>query len=228
MGRVNALIVGSVLCLFAGPAGAAPDFFGFDYANLHATFDGVSSFVTTDWDRTTGHVYRNQAPAGAAVFLPGFWGGSESFLISMAISNITVGTAEGSGLFVITDTGGDTISGDLNGTWTRASADTAVFAGDITNLVYTSVVDDVFDGHIGGASMSFASSGPWVGTFVQLSAPSGWFTDSSGVPRARDLIGGSVDATVGEGAALVPVPGAFGLSLLGLVGVIRRRRRNRG
>jgi hypothetical protein len=202
----------AVLCMAATPALA--EHFGFSYSNLRTTFDGVDSFVTTPAAfplLTVGSVYRNQPPAGTAITMLNSLIGPDAFLISMTISDITATTAVGSGSFAIKDIHGDTIGGDLSGTWVKApQVGAGVFTGSMTNVTFTSVVDTNFDGNLfGSVSMLFSDPGPWSGVLVQLTAPSGWFTDQFGAVKAFDVTGGSIDA-------VLPVPGALLLGMLGL------------
>lgn len=218
---------------------AMAEHFGFSYSNLHTVFDGVDSFSTTDQASTTGSLYRNQPPAGTAEFFTDTtvnalsvfgvsldkWAvGPQSFLISMTISDITATSAVGSGSFSLTDIDGDAIGGVLNGTWVKAPLlNSAVFTGSMTNVNYTPAVagNDAFDGHVGSVSMAFSDTnfGPWGGVLVQLTAPSGWFTDQFGDAQAFDVTGGSIDA-------VLPVPGAVLLGMLGLsAAAIRLRKR---
>jgi len=207
-----------VICLAALCLGAAPamaDLFGFSYSNPRTTFDGASLFTAQDAATTTGDVYRNIAPAGTASFDSGSWGtGSEDFLIQMTLSSITGSTADGSGTFTLTDVEGDTISGNLAGQWVLFVG-SPIFSGSLSNVTYTSVVDNTFDGHSGsGASMIFSAPQPWNGTLVEITTRGTWFQSGS-----YDAQGGSIDATV------VPVPGAVLLGMLGLsVAGIRLRK----
>lgn len=223
MRRRLSILALSVLCLGATAAPAGPDMFGFSYANVRSTFDGVSSFNTTHWAETFGHVYRNPEPVGTALFLPGAWSGAESFSISMAISDITPTSAVGTGSFSITDVHGDAITGLLSGTWAKEALNTAVFIGSMTDVSYLSVADATFDGHLGSVSMSFPDRiEPWSGVLTQLTAPNGWFMDAAGVPRTFDFKGGSVDAIVN--APVIPAPGALCLALFGVINAAGWRR----
>ena len=194
------------------------DHMGFSYTYVHTTFDGTDTFTTTNSANTSGKVYRIEPPPGQAKFyaaqdvadlLAAFgiavdtWGsGSEALLISMTITDITATTAKGSGSFTVTDVDGDTLSGIVSGTWVRENS-RAAFTGGLGNVTFTSNVNGTFDGHIGGMSMVFSEPAPWSGTVVQLNAGNGWFTQSFSAD------GGSIDA-------MLPVPGAVLLGMLGL------------
>jgi len=205
------LVFTLVLGTAVAPASAMPDLFGFSFSNTRDTFDGINSFSMTDWMQTAGYTYRNLAPAGSALLMPGMWnlgGTSEDFLLSMTIANLTTNTADGSGSFVIKDTGGDTLVGTVSGVWTKDGSGGS-FSGSLSNVTY-SAGDNAFDGHWGtSASMAFSSPGPWNGSIIGLTVDGAWFMTN--VPF--DLKGGSMDATV---TGIIPAPGAF---LLGLVGL---------
>ncbi len=224
MQRAGLLALGLALGLLVGPAWATPDLFGFSFSNIRTTFDGIGTFSTMDWMQTTGHVYRNVAPAGSASLDAGLWGmGAEDFLISMAISNVTGGTADGAGSFLLKDIQGDTISGNLSGGWVKGAWGGGFFSGTLTNVIYTPVVNGAFVGHTGSVSMLFPEPQPWSGSLVELTTSGTWFTGATGALRSFDANGGSVDARAE--APPVPAPGALFLSLLGVAGIGWRRRR---
>ena len=196
----NILLAITVIVLCFCATSAKADLFGFTYSNLQTTFDGVDTFTTTAWMNTVGNVYRNSPPISTAIVMPAFIS-PDAFLISMDISNITATTADALGTFSAMDIGGDTISGNLVGTWEK-QGDSGIFSGSMTNIVFNSA-DNVFNGHLGDVSMIFDIDQPWDGTIVQLTAGGGWFSDEFSVT------GGSIDA-------VVPVPGAILLGILGL------------
>jgi hypothetical protein len=206
----------ALLCCCAMPSLAGVDLFGFSASNIQNTFDGASQFSTNDWAWSVVNVYRNTAPIGSAVFVPMLWGsGSEAFVIDTTISNITATTADSQGTFNIWDTDGDVIDGSLNGVWTKSGSG-GHFSGVLTNVSFTSVVDNAFDGHSGSVSMVFGAPLPWEGSIISMTTDGGWFQGG-----AFDITGGSVDAMVG--AQPVPAPGAFLLTLLGAMAVRSRR-----
>ncbi len=197
-----------LLCFGAAPAMA--NHFGFSYSNLYTTFDGVDSFTTTHTASTLGSVYRNLTPAGTAYFLPGMWSGFEGLSIAMTISDITATTATGAGSFTVTDDEGDQITGNLSGTWAKAAlSGGGMFTGSLTNVAYNGG-NDTFDGHLGTSmSMVFSEPAPWSGAIVQVTWPGGWFADAAGNPQDFEVTGGSIDA-------VLPVPGAILLGVLGM------------
>ena len=198
--------------MIATPAKA--DLFGFHLGNLSATFDGSTSFTTTGLTGlTTGALYRNVAPAGTAVFDLGDWGttgGSESLLISMALSNITATTADAVGTISFSDVQGDTIAATVSGAWATSPipGGPSLFYGTLTTVTHTPA-NATFDGHSGDAvSLVYSSPAnpqPWFGAIVQLTSAN-WFTG----PAFTGAAGGSIDVSV------VPVPAALVLGVLGL------------
>jgi hypothetical protein len=213
--RRKLLLAVCVAALYLSAAPAMADMFGFSFGNLSSTFDGTSSFSTSDWTETTGDLYRNVPPAGTASFDDGSWGmGSEALSIQMTISNITATTADGAGTLTLTDVDGDNVSANVKGDWKKVCS-FATFTGTLSSVYYNQITDTTFDGHSGDAvSMVFTKPEPWSGAIVQLTSSDGWFDQSY-----TDLKGGSIDALV------VPVPAAVLLGMLGLgaVGLGMRR-----
>jgi hypothetical protein len=116
--------------------------------------------------------------------------------------------ADGAGEFTLTDVDGDTITGDVAGTWIMAGV--PVFVGNLSNVNWSQDIesDDLFNGD-GGASVSMSfGGGPWSGILTQLTASgAAWFEPGD---WGGTVTGGSIDALV------VPVPAAVLLGILGL------------
>jgi hypothetical protein len=193
--------------------------FEFSYGSLNATYDGAGSFTTAiNPVLSSGSVSRVQVPQGVANFIAGSWGLGGDFTIAMTISNITATSAKGVGSFINTDVDGDTITGNLAGTWAplppppAPQATSNIFAGLLSNVAYNDngALDDSFDGHLNSISMSYIQPEPWRGTIIELTTTGTWFGEGAFTTNQ-----GSVDASV------VPVPAAvllgfFGLSAAGL------------
>jgi len=206
----------AALCLTAAPARADMVLFDFHYGSLTSTYTSATGAFSASMNpvTTSGSVTRLEAPIGWAQFWPGvpgqppvesWWntlGGD--FLLEMTIDHINAGTADGSGTFTITDTGGDTITGGLAGDWIDMGPSN-VFVGTLSNVLFVVSDDGNFDGHSGSVSMSFTSLPPWYGTLIELSTTSTWFSEGDYTTNS-----GSVDASV------VPVPAAVILGVLGL------------
>ncbi len=219
--KIRLLVLVLAVCMIATPAMA--NLFDFHFGSLTSTYTYSSGTfnVSVNPTLTSGSVTRLEAPIGVMQFLadtPGhsYWGiEGGNFSLSMMINNIGASTADGAGSFTITDTGGDTITGNLAGTW----ADLGVsnfFAGTLSNVNFISVSDGNFDGHLSSSVlMSFTSLPPWYGTLIELSTTGTWFGDGFDYTTNS----GSVDASV------VPVPAAVILGILGLgvVGIKLRK-----
>ncbi len=228
MGR-SVSVIGLAVCALALTASAATSvqLFGFSFNNIQSSFDGASSFTTSDWASTTGDVYRNVAPAGVANWVSGSWnvGGTlEDFQIDMTITGATATSAAGTGMFTLKDIQGDTIAGNIDGTWQNLGG-SGFFQGALSNVTYTAVVNDAFNAHTGTVSMSFASDQPWQeGTLIELTASGAWFT-SAGALKTFNVKGGSLDATVDGVLKHTPAPGALILVLCGATSVAGLKRR---
>ena len=204
----------AALCLTASPAMAG--LFDFHYGSLDSSYTSATGAFSASMNpvTTSGSVTRLRAPIEVAQFwanIPGgpptsYWdtvGGD--FLLEMTIINIGALTADGvDGEFTITDTGGDTIIGDLAGEWFDIGPSN-VFVGMLSNVLWNNENNDgTFNGHFGSVSMSFTAP-PWYGTLIELSTTGTWFGDGDYTTNS-----GSVDASV------VPVPTAVILGMLGL------------
>ena len=143
---------------------------------------------------------------------------TQTSTVTAAAATTTITSADGSGSFAIKDIDGDTIAGSLSGVW-KKDGNGGKYSGSLTNVTYTPVVDNDFDGHLGSISMLFSSPPLWYGSINEMTMDGAWF--KTNVPF--DVKGGSTDATVG--AAVVPVPGALLLGLIGVMGAAGLRLR---
>jgi hypothetical protein len=130
------------------------------------------------------------------------------FSLLMSISSITAFSAVGSGSFIITDIDGDTITGDIAGTWFPLGADN-MFGGTMSNVEFIGT-DGSFDGHSGSVQMDFISDSPWDGTLIELSSGGTWFS-----PSGYTAAAGGVIASV-TGTHTTPLPAAVLLGIIGL------------
>lgn len=205
----------AVSSLIAAPARA--DLFEFSYSRLETTWtQGTGIFEASISSETIGSVTDSVPPTTTAAFLWGIGMGTlGGFDLSMTIDNIAgTGTwldpysADGSGSFTITDIDGDTITGNLAGTWEHTGSSNN-FTGTLSGITFNNESGDwTFEGHLGSfADMSFLTIPPYHGTLIQLTAAGlPWF----GLDSWENQIGGSVDASV------LPVPTAVVLGMLGL------------
>jgi hypothetical protein len=217
-----------VLSLVATPAMAS--LFDFHVGSLYSTYDsGTGAFasspiLTLPTGQTTASVVRLESPAGSAQLAgPGLAGYDGNFSVSMAISSIVTDAlhpendrANGTGMFSLTDTTGDILSGNMVGTWTRTGP-ANTFAGTMSNITFSSL-DGTFNGNSiivppstivpTSVSMVFSAPQPWSGALTQLSTTGIWFGDGSYTTDS-----GSLDASV---VSTVPVPAALLLGFFGL------------
>jgi len=222
-------MVQKVLC--AGLVGLAAsvsnaDIASFGFTDLNGSFDATSMVFTAvaftgGEGSTAGDVTRFAEGGGStANFDSGFFGGGSlaNVEIFIEVSNVLGGMADGAGSFVITDADGDTISGDISGTWFAGSMGFVFMNGDTTNVLFSrnSIGNGNFDGPSGGSFDIDSLVDTYFGALsLLLRTPSGVgffnadFTEVS--TQADGLI----------------VPGPASLALAGLGGVlvgVRRRR----
>ena len=208
------IICFAALCLSTAPASAS--LFDFSFTGITSSYDGVDEFIASvnknPGSTTSGNVTRQESPTSVAYFFNFGWLTlpPSDFSLEMALTNITAGYADGIGSFVITDIDGDTIIGDIMGTWVPTGTDNT-FAGTMSNVRFidTGTPDGSFDGHLGSVQMDFISS-PWCGTLIELSSGGTWFYNGD-----YDSAAGGVTASV-VGPQSVPVPVAVLLGIIGL------------
>ena len=113
----------------------------------------------------------------------------------------------------LTDLIGDTITGNVAGTWALTGPvgnKTPSFVGTLSNVQWNNEsLDNDFDGDSSSVSMVFPTAPPpWKGGITELTASGAtWFGLGDWI---HPVTGGNVNATV------VPVPGAILLGMLGL------------
>ncbi len=202
----------AALCLSTAPASA--NLFSFNYQNILSSYDGAVGFSASvnmiPYSLSYGTVTRQESPTGMAFFsYPGWFVDGGAFSLTMTLDNITASSADGFGSFIITDIHGDTITGEIVGTWVPTGTDNT-FAGTMSNVMFTDNYDGYFDGHSGSVQMDgFTSLPPWFGTIIELSSGGNWFLD--GYYETAD--GGVIGSVVGPHT---PVPAAVLLGIIGL------------
>jgi hypothetical protein len=186
--------------------------FTYGFTDVSSSFDGATTWTMTADANTGGDVTRTVSPVGTAQFSPDFTGGFASFDLSMEVAPLDATHYDGLGEFTITDVNGDTITGELDGFWTKLSAG-SYFSGDLFNVTLNELGDGVFSGPSGGSfGMDFSPDlEPYPGGAAILTT--GWFDTSF------------VDANaVTQGSVSNPEPAS--LLLLGLgSGLFFRYRR---
>lgn len=208
----------AALLVAATQASAQMPILTYGFTDTSASFtlnpDMVSGTYSAVADSDTdGDVTRPLPISDTAYFEQDFTGGMADFVLSMAITGIGPGTANATGSFTITDVDGDTITGNISGTWNQLAGIFASFEGSLSNVTVTSN-----DGMINGTTGSFAADltnvggpGPYPGAIVLLMLPGNWFTGN--FSNANTLVQGAV----------VPEPATLALVILGGLAAIRRR-----
>lgn len=163
---------------------------------------------------------------GDASFAPGFVSGLDpsDFTLTMTVSGIGGGMATGVGSFIITDADGDTITGNISGTF-MALAGFIAFNGALSNVQFNgSFAGDTFNGTDGPGSFVMLDGPPSVydGAIVSLTTGASSFFGANFSDAATGVTGQ---------ITIVPLPpaamaGIGGLALVGAGAFIRRRRMN--
>jgi len=231
--KTTLVAVGTSL-LLAGAAHAGASIVALTYGDLSGNYvatnatSGVFTARAVDIAgtlRSSGAVSRLEAPLGTADFQPGFVSGADmaNFAMDLVVThNGTTGT--GTGTFVATDADGDTITGNISGSWSLVGTYTA-FEGVLSNVFIkdNGTLDHTFNGSsAGGWETAFATSAPYNGAVVKLTENVSSFFNTNFSNAATGV-------TAQIQTILVPLPAgslAGGATLLGLAGLqgIRRRR----
>jgi hypothetical protein len=218
-------VIASAGVAFAGTASAdVISTFGFtdlngSYAPINATmgtFTAVADSVGAI--QTGGDVTRNAGPGGTAQFDTGFMSMATSADVQITLDVLKTGSTEGtgSGTLVITDVDGDTITATIDGLWQSPGFGVVFFSGLMEEVYFNDngAADGTFNGISGSFDMDLPGNPPYLGAFSQLYIRfGGGFFGSAFTGQ-----------TVSADGQIVPAPGA--LALVGIAGLVSRRRRN--
>jgi hypothetical protein len=221
IGRVGLPVAVAAMAFIAAAPVARADvpILTFGFTDLNANYAAGAAHLDVDATAISdGDVTRLLPVVQTAVFdAPSLGlGGGADVKIDMDLFGITPLTALASGSFVITDANGDTITGDLSGTWMKINPLFASFSGVLTNVYLNDneAPDATFDGTESGSfGLDLGVPAPYEGAIVELAFPNGGWFDS-------DLRG--VNTLVS--AQIIPEPASLGLLLIGGLGALRRRR----
>ncbi|MBL8999912.1 MAG: hypothetical protein JNK25_02105 [Phycisphaerae bacterium] len=171
--------------------------------------------------RSAGEVSRTDSNPGSASFEVGFPGGGTMAAFSMTCSFTRDGTfpgilGSGVGSFTATDADGDTITGDVIGTWLFDAVNNFIYLNaSLANVLVSDNgnQDDEFNGsQLGDFQISGLGNAPFEGALTQITFGAGNFFFADFQDKATGLT-----------AQILPAPGS--LALLGLGGLVAARRR---
>ena len=228
-----AITLGAGLALAASAQGATT-LISLTYADLSGSYQSTSAttgnFTARAVDlpgvlRSSGDVSRLEGAPGVADFQPGFVSGPDlsDFVMNLSVNhNASNGT--GAGSFTATDADGDTITGNLTGTWSISDTYIA-FVGTLSNVFIhdNGTLDHTFNGsNTGSWDTNFNAAAPYNGAIVKL-------TENISNFFSTDFTNAATGLTAQITTFTVPTPagGTAGCCMLGaLLGarVFRRRR----
>lgn len=197
----------------------------FSYSDLNGSYSPINAMTgtfsavaaNTASFQTGGDVSRTAAPGGTAQFDTGFMSLGTSADMQITLSVVKTGLLEGtgSGTLVITDIDGDTITADIDGLWQSPGFGVVFFSGLMSNVYFNDngAADGTFNGVNGSFDMDMPGNPPYLGAFSQL------YIRFGGGFFASAFTGQTVSAD----GQIVPAPGA--LALVGVAGLMARRRR---
>lgn len=212
--------VALVLAAASSSAMAQQSILSFGFTDLNGSYTLLgSTFRALGSAGANGDVTRLQGPAGTAVYAAGTTLGRVD--VSLTVSGILGGTANGNGTFTIFDADAvnpDSITGTVSGQFIQ-NGPVVFFNGLLSNVFLNDngVLDGLFDGPTGGSfPLNFGpNTPPFSGALIELfvGSPANFFTgDFSGVSTQ---VSGQV----------VPAPTSLAVLGLGLIAAGRRRRR---
>lgn len=228
---VTSLVIAGAVGLSVAQTAQADIVISFGYQQLSGNFTpgqnpGEGTFAAYSVSlpnslQSTGFVNRETPTTGSANFAPGFDNNGPAdgeFILILNLTNITNTSAVvNSGSFRIRDVGavGDTISGDVTGTWNLTNPGLPFFSGTLTNVVYANNSgDNTFDGTIGSFGMGGLPPMPLSGQIQTLLI---YFN----LPQS--FAAAFADVSTNVQGQLIPAPGA--LAMLGIGGLVATRRR---
>lgn len=224
--KPTTLFACGIIAAAAGLASADVAVSTFTFSDLDSEYftqDGQSGLFTARAGvATSGDVTRlTQSGATTAEYDSAFAiedGSLADVVFEMSISNISSLSADGNGSFMIMDVDGDSVSGSLNGTWSRAFAGAPIlfFNGTLSDVQFTAGGDGMFAGSdgLGFELTPFLLDNTLEGGIVQVSFGLETFFDESFSGFSSQFSG-----------TIVPTPGGVALLALGGLGVVARRRK---
>jgi hypothetical protein len=166
--------------------------------------------------QTQGNAARISGPTGVAGFGAGFVSGADQSDFSL---NLTISGLAGAGSFTVTDVDGDHITGDISGTWMTIGS-SSIFNGLLSNVVFHSDADGVFEGTDGGSWTMAGLGGSYDGAIIQLTTIASGFTQD--FTAVSTNIDGQVIQTVPIPSSAVIGLAGLGLACLGRVAIRKR------